>query len=292
MSAAADPSLPGVAAPVSVTVLPPEAMAALVCADTVGVNAVRCAIAAEASSRPAPQRRSPIALSQQKVPIGKAREDDFRMVSTPSGVSVGMAAMSNAAAPETWAAATLVPASANTSCASVAGVVVPVLSVDQSSRQMVLGVDAVPCAKQDADGNVNCAQLPPPGALMSVPGPQLAVLIRSPSTVCEVTAMTPEQLAGEPMLDMLSLPVATTTTDPAARAASIALCSVESLGQEPTPLRLRLMTRAGAALSGRPIAAHVVPPGGAPEAQRMASATSTMKPLHLPSTRTGSTFDS
>ena len=212
------------------------------------------------------------------------------MDSTPSGVSEGMAETSSAAAPETWAAATLVPASANTNAASVAGVVVPVLSVDQSSRQVVLAARAVPWGGQAVP--VSVAQVPPPGALMSVPAPQLAVFILSPSTVCEVTEMTPEQLAGEPMTDMLSLPVATTTTDPAVRAASIALCSVESAGQVPMPLRLRLMTRAGVVLAGMPINSHVVPSGCAPEAQRIASATSTMKPLHLPSTRTGSTFDS
>ena len=90
--------------------------------------------------------------------------------------------------------------------------------------------------------------------------------------------MTPSQLAGEPMVEAPiagaapSLPVATTTTAPAARAALMADCM--KLGQVPEPLRLRLMTRAGVMLVGTPSAAQVPLSGCAPDAQRMASAIS------------------
>ena len=131
----------------------------------------------------------------------------------------------------------------------------------------------------------------------SVPAPQLAMVIRSPSTVCEVTATTPRQLAGAPIVRAPmagakpSLPVDATTVAPAARAASIDDWSATE--QVPIPLRLRLTTWAGVALTGTPSDGQVTPPaGGAPADQRMASAMSEMYPLHLPSTRTGKTLDS
>jgi hypothetical protein len=211
----------------------------------------------------------------------------------PSGVRDGMVETSSAEAPEAWAAETLVPAEPKTSEALATGAVAPMFVVDQSSRQIVPVAPVVPCALQPR----SCVHSPPPGALKSVPGPQLAMVIRSPSTVCEVTATTFAQLAGAPSPRppiagaAPSLPVAATTTAPALRAASMADWSAAE--QLPRPLRLRFTTRAGVALTGMPSDGQVTPPaGGAPAAQRMASAMSEAYPLHLPSTRTGNTLAS
>ena len=152
---------------------------------------------------------------------------------------------------------------------------------------MVPASPSVPCGRQPS----SCVQVPPPGALRSVPGPQLAIVMRSPSMVWEVTATTPSQLAGVPMVDAPiagaapSLPVAATTTAPAARAALMADCM--KAGQAPEALRLRLMTRAGVVLVGMLSEAQVPLSGCAPDAQRMASAMLVRLPPHLPSTRTG-----
>ena len=128
-------------------------------------------------------------------------------------------------------------------------------------------------------------QLPPPGALMVVPGPTFAKSELSPSTVCEVTAITPWQLAGELMPTTPSLPVATTTTAPALRAASMADCRVDEHGALLEP-RLRLITFAGFALTGNPSDAQVPLAGAAPDDHRIASVMSDPKPKHLPSART------
>ena len=101
--------------PVSVTVLPPAATAALALAETLGVSAVRRVIACVASRRPRPQLSVPTSNTQQYVSTGKLRVDDLRMDSTPSGVRLGMVEISSAAAPEVCAADALVPAEPNDS---------------------------------------------------------------------------------------------------------------------------------------------------------------------------------
>jgi hypothetical protein len=80
------------------------------------------------------------------------------------------------------------------------------------------------------------------------------------------TVTTPLQLAGVDVLALVfSLPAATMTTAPRARAVSIAACVV--LSQAPVPPRDRLSTRAGVAFAGMPLTL-------APEAHRMPSAMS------------------
>src|SRR5512135_1149995 len=92
--------------------------------------------------------------------------------------------------------------------------------------------------------------------------------------------MTPAQFAGEMRAVSPSLPVAATTTEPAAIAASTASCMND--GQVWLPPRLRLMTRAGVAFAG-------TPGTGSPADHLIASAMSDSDPPHLPSARTGCT---
>src|SRR5687767_11373482 len=75
-----------------------------------------------------------------------------------------------------------------------------------------------------------------------------------------------------------SLPVATTTTLPAAIASFTALCILT--GHVEPPPRLRFITRAGVVLVGTPGTAS-------PAAQRIASPISDKDPPHLPNARTG-----
>src|SRR5690606_7514123 len=93
---------------------------------------------------------------------------------------------------------------------------------------------------------------------------------------------TPLQLAGLE-LDALvfSLPAATTTTVPLERAVLIAACVVDE--QEPPPPSDMLITSAGYGFDGTPVTEP-------PDAHTIASAMSEVRPPHLPSTRTGTTF--
>ena len=79
--------------------------------------------------------------------------------------------------------------------------------------------------------------------------------------VVAATVMTPMQLAGLKLEALpFELPAATTTTAPSAIAAFTAFCPAAL--QPPLPPRLRLSTRAGLALIGRPAtappAAHTI----------------------------------
>jgi hypothetical protein len=75
------------------------------------------------------------------------------------------------------------------------------------------------------------------------------------------TAITPEQLAGDCVVEVaLLLPAATTTTAPLARAELMAFCVV--ISHAPVPPSDTLITLAGLALTGTPVmvlpAAHAI----------------------------------
>ena len=122
----------------------------------------------------------------------------------------------------------------------------------------------------------------PPGAETVTAVPKFEKDDFPPALEVAPTVTTPLQLAGEVLLaSRFSLPAATMTTAPFARAALMAFWVV--MPQAPPPPRDRLITRAGVAFVGTPATAL-------PAAQVMASATSELYPPQRPSARSGSTL--